>query len=484
MKSDKVLKNFIWRFLERCGAQVVTFVVSVVLARILDPEVYGTIALVTVIISILDVFVNSGFGNALIQKKDADNVDFSTVFYFNVFMCLVLYSILFLSAPLIASFYNIPELTNIVRVLGLTIVVSGVKNIQQAYVSKNMLFKKFFFSTLSGTIVSAIVGIIMAIKGFGVWALVAQHLTNLCIDTFILWITVKWRPIKAFSFFRLKSLFSYGWKLLIATLLDTVYNNLRQLIIGKKYTAEDLAFYNKGQTFPSLLVQNINSSINSVLLPALSEMQDKKESVKAMTRRAIKTSSFLIWPMMVGLGVCAEPLVRLILTDKWLTCVPYMRIFCFTYALYPIHTSNLNAIKAVGRSDIFLKLEIEKKVIGMIVLLSTMWFGVDVMAYSLLLTTIISSIINAHPNKELLNYGYLEQIKDIAPSMFLSFFMGAIVYCFTFLKINDFFVLLIQVPVGCIIYFLGAKILKFETYSYIINLAKNMFNKKLHKRTN
>ena len=276
MSSTNVITNFFWRFLERCGAQGVTFIVSIVLARLLDPTVYGTVALVTIFTTIMQVFVDSGMGNALIQKKDADDLDFSSVFYFNMAMCSALYLIMFFAAPLIASFYRMPELTAIVRVLSFVVVISGVKNVQQAYVSRHLMFKRFFFSTLGGTIGAAVIGIAMAYLGFGVWALVAQMLFNAAVDTTILWITVKWRPKKMFSFQRLKSLFSYGWKLLASSLIDTVYNDLRQLIIGKKYSSGDLAYYNQGKKFPQLIVTNINTSIDSVLLPTMSKAQDEQ----------------------------------------------------------------------------------------------------------------------------------------------------------------------------------------------------------------
>ena len=287
MSSTNVITNFFWRFLERCGAQGVTFIVSIVLARLLDPTVYGTVALVTIFTTIMQVFVDSGMGNALIQKKDADDLDFSSVFYFNMAMCSVLYLIMFFAAPFIASFYRMPELTAIVRVLSFVVVISGVKNVQQAYVSRHLMFKRFFFSTLGGTIGAAVIGIAMAYLGFGVWALVAQMLFNAAVDTTILWITVKWRPKKMFSFQRLKSLFSYGWKLLASSLIDTVYNDLRQLIIGKKYSSGDLAYYNQGKKFPQLIVTNINTSIDSVLLPTMSKAQDDMAAVRSMTRRGV-----------------------------------------------------------------------------------------------------------------------------------------------------------------------------------------------------
>ncbi len=352
--QKKVLSNFLWRFAERCGAQIIQFIVSLVLARILAPEAYGTIALVLVFEQILQVFVDSGLGNALIQKKDADDLDFSSVFWFNVVWCLVLYVIMFFCAPLIAWFYNDESLTSIVRVLCLMVVVSGLKNVQQAYVSRTMQFKRFFWATLGGTLISAVAGIGLALLGFGVWALVAQKLTNLIIDTTVLWFTVKWRPKWMFSFQRLKGLFSFGWKLLVSSLIDTLYRNLRQLIIGKFYTKEELAFYNQGDQFPKVIVTNINTSIDSVLLPTMSKAQDDPARVKQMTRRAIKTSTYIMAPLMMGLAFCADTVVRLILTDKWMPCVPFLQIFCITYMFYPIHTANLNAIKAMGRSDLFL----------------------------------------------------------------------------------------------------------------------------------
>lgn len=478
MNSTNVITNFFWRFLERCGAQGVTFIVSIVLARLLDPTVYGTVALVTIFTTIMQVFVDSGMGNALIQKKDADDLDFSSVFYFNMAMCSVLYLIMFFAAPFIASFYRMPELTAIVRVLSFVVVISGVKNVQQAYVSRHLMFKRFFFSTLGGTIGAAVIGIAMAYLGFGVWALVAQMLFNAAVDTTILWITVKWRPKKMFSFQRLKSLFSYGWKLLASSLIDTVYNDLRQLIIGKKYSSGDLAYYNQGKKFPQLIVTNINTSIDSVLLPTMSKAQDDMAAVRSMTRRAIKTSTFLMMPAMIGLAVCAEPLVQLILTEKWLPCVLFLRIFCITYAFYPIHTANLNAIKAMGRSDLFLKLEIIKKTVGIIAILITMWISVQAMAYSFLVTTILNQIINSWPNKKLLNYSYLEQVKDMMPQILLSLGMGAAIYAVSFLHLSASLTLLIQILLGVLVYWSGSKVFHVESYTYIIEMVKNFKKRK------
>lgn len=449
---QKVFSNLIWRFMERFGSQAVSFVVSIVLARLLEPELYGSVALVLVITSILQVFVDSGMATALIQKKDTDDLDFSSVFYFNLAFCLLLYTGLFLAAPLLSRAYGDSSLVPVIRVLGLTIVVSGVKNVQQAYVSKTMQFRRFFFATLGGTIFSAAVGISMAYLGYGIWALVMQQLLNAAVNTAILWLTVGWKPRRCFSLRRLKVLVAYGWKILVSALLDTAYLKLYQLVVGLKYTSADLAFYNKGDQYPNLLVENINSSIDSVLLPVLSAEQDEREQVREMTRRAVKTSTYLMFPMMAGLAVCAEPFVRLLLTEKWLPSVPYMQVFCLMYAFYPLHTANLNAVKAMGRSDIFLKLEILKKLISTVLLVASVNLGVYAIALSQLLSCLMAAVINAWPNRRLLGYSFLSQLRDVLPALLLSGIMGGAVWCLSLTDLPDLPLLIVQVAAGAAIY--------------------------------
>lgn len=471
-KNKLVITSFFWKFAEKSGAQIVQAVVSIVLARILMPEVYGVVALVAVLVNILNVFVDSGLGNALIQKKNTDDVDFSTVFYFNMVICLLLYSVLFLSAPAIAHFYENSQLCSIVRVLGLVIIISGIKNIQQAYVAKNMIFKKFFIATLGGTITSAFVGIGMAYCGFGAWALVVQTLTNLGLDTLILWITVKWRPKLVFSIKRLMELLAFGWKLLASSLLDAVYNNLRQLIIGKLYSSTDLAYYNRGKQFPEMITTSIHSSIDSVLLPVMAQEQDNRTIIKGMMRRAIKTSIYVMAPMMMGLAAIAEPLISFLLTDKWLDSAFFMKVFCITYMFYPVHSSNLNAIKSLGRSDIFLKLEIEKKILGLFLLMISIPYGVKAIAYSIIIGDLISQIINAHPNKKLLEYGYLQQMRDILPNIIMAVVMAVIISTVHLLNLSYFVTLLVQVSLGVLIYVLESIIFKDETFYYLLNFIK------------
>lgn len=473
----KAVSNMLWRFAERSGAQLVAFVVSIILARFLEPKAYGTVALLTVFTTILNVFVDSGLGNALIQKKNADDLDFSTVFIFNMGVCLILYVGLFLASPLIAGFYGDPSLTAMMRVLGLTLVISGVKNIQQAYVSRNLLFKKFFCSTLGGTITAAVVGIWMAYRGYGAWAIVAQQVINTFIDTVILYITVNWKPHMQFSWERFKGLFSYGWKLLASALLDTIYTNIRQLIIGKKYSSSDLAFYNQGDKYPSTIVGNINSAIDSVLLPVMSSVQEDKQRMKEMTRRAIKTSTYIMAPIMMGVAFTAKPLVGVLLTDKWLGVVPYLQIFCVSYMFYPIHTANLNAIKALGRSDMYLKLEIIKKLIATITIVIALLYGPMAMAYSMLVTSFISQVINSSPNKKLMNYGYLEQLKDIAPGILLAVFMGICTLTARLLGFGNGATLGLQILIGVAVYVRGSVVLKIENLQFILEIMRDKLKK-------
>lgn len=475
--KNQATSGLLWTFLERFGAQCVTLIVSIILARLLDPVVFGTVAIVTVFMEILNVFIDSGLGNALIQKKDADDIDFSSVFYFNIFMCIALYLVLFFLAPLISRFYGMAELTDIIRVMGLSLIVSGVRNIQRAFVSRKLQFKRFFFATIGGTLGAAVLGIWMAYRGFGVWALVAQGLFNNVVGTVILWLTVKWRPKRVFSFTRFRGLFSFGWKLLVSDLINTIYNNLRQLIIGKMYTTQSLAMYNRGYMIPNVFVININSAIDSVLFPVMSSAQDDVNVVRAMTRRSIRISSYIMWPVMMGIAACSTPLVSILLTDKWLPCVPFLIIFCISYAFLPLQTANLNAIKALGRSEIYLKLEIIKKIVGFAILAATMWFGPLVMAASNLLFAVINYLINAFPNRKLLNYSYGQQIMDAAPPMLLSAFMFGIVYCVRFLELSNWLTLIIQIPLGVLIYVGGTKLFKLDSFDYILGTVKGLIRK-------
>ena len=480
--KSSVITSLIWKFLERIGTQGVQFVVAIVLARLLAPADFGLIALVTVFIAIANVFVQSGLNTALIQKKNADNLDFSTVFYASLAIAALLYGVLFVCAPLIADFYNgQTKLIPVVRVLGLMLLLGAVSSVQEAYVARNMMFKKLFYRSVGAIIPSGIFGVTLAYLGFGIWALVGQQLMNSSLMCIIMLFTVKWRPQLFFSFERFKGLFSFGWKLLCSALLDTLYRNIRELVIGKLFTPADLGFYNRGDHFPKIIIANINSSIQSVLLPSLSSVQDDRVRLKQLARRSIKTSAFLILPMMAGLAAVAEPLTLVLLGEKWLPAVPFIQICCFSYVFWPIHTTNLSAINAVGRSDVFLKIEIIKKMYGLAILAFAIWlFRSPIgIAMSAAVTAPLGSFVNAYPNKKLLNYGFGEQMKDFLPSFVLAVVMGAVVYALSYaLDIHPLLQLLVLAIVGMCFYLGVAKLLKFECFEYIVKTIKESRGKK------
>ena len=477
-RKTKVVSNLLWRFFERFGYQAVNIVVGIILARKLGPGPAGDIAVVLAVVNILRVFADSGMANALIQKKDPDDLDFSSVFFFNLGFSLLLYGLLFMTAPRIAAYYGNNGYIPILRVLGLLVIVSGLYNVQQAYVAKTLQFKRFFFATLGGTLFSCVLSLCMAYRGYGIWSLVALQLSGFTVNTIILWFTVDWRPKRIFSLVRLKSLLSYGWKLLAASFLDTLYLQIYPLIIGKLHDRSELGQFDKGRNWPDQVTQSINASIDGVLLPVLSAEQDNKQQVREMTRRAIKTSTYVMMPLMAGLAVCAEPLVHLLLGEEWMPCVPYMRVFCVIYAFYPLHTANLNAIKAVGRSDVFLKLELIKKGLETAILLFTVRFGIMAMALGLLASSVLAQAINAWPNRKLLDYPYLQQVGDMLPAILLSAGMAAAVWTVTLPGLGDIPTLLVQIPLGVGIYVLVSWALKLDSFRFILDILKRFLARK------
>jgi teichuronic acid exporter len=473
--KTSVLSSLFWKSLERGGASGIQFIVQIILARLLLPEDYGIIALIVVFISISQTFVQRGLGTALIQKKEVTDVDYSSVFYLTLVVALVFYGILFLAAPFIATFYNQPLITPVLRVLGLTLFFGAVNTIQNAVIARNFQFRKLFISSLGAVLLSGVVGIAMAYTGYGVWALVGQQLTSIIALCAIMWFTVKWRPKLLFSLARVKELFSFGWKLLISGLIDVTYNNLSSLVIGKLYPASMLGYYTKGREFPNMLVSNINSSIQAVMFPVYAKCQDNRPLVKQIMRRALVTSSFLVFPAMAGLAAVAEPLIELLLTEKWLIAVPFLQIFCAVYALWPIHTANLQAINALGRSDIFLKLEILKKIVGLSMLSVTIPIGIYAMALGMIVTGIIGTLINSYPNKLLLGYSFTEQWRDLMPALILSLIMCGVTYSVLFLGLSAWATLILQIGVGVVVYTGLAWVLKLESLTYVMNMVTEYF---------
>lgn len=484
MKENKQTGNSIfagifWKLGERTLAQLISFVVSIVLARILMPEDYGTVALVTIFITLADVCVTSGFGTSLIQKSDADELDYSTIFYCGLAVAVGMYCIIYFAAPLIAGFYDMPILISILRVFGLRIPIGAYNSVQHAYVSRHMIFKKFFFSTLIGTILSAFIGIAMAIYGFGVWALVAQYMSNTIVDSIVLSFSVKWRPKLMFSWDRARALMSYGWKVLAADLIGTFFDQLRSLIIGKKYVSADLAFYNKGQQIPNLVSSNLTNSVMTVLFPAMANCESNIANVKEMTRKAIKVLSYLVMPMMAFLGVIAEPLTIILLTEKWKASVPFMQIICVGSAFGIIGGVSLQTMKAIGRSDKLLKLELYKKPVYLLLLVAGAMINPIAIAVTLTLYNIYGTIVNYRAVGKLIGYSVKEQLDDMKASCALAVVVivgGSVVLGFRF---TSYVTILLQIVICGGIYIGLSKI--FHVYGYIYIRDYILRNIKEHK---
>lgn len=478
--KQKVMKGLFWKLLENGGAQGVQFVIAIILARLLTPAEYGVVGIIAIFIAIANVFVQSGFSTALIQKRHADEVDFSSVCYFELGMALVMYGILYVAAPSIASFYRIAQLEPIVRILGFVLFPGAVISVQTAYVSRNMEFKGLFYSTLAASVLSGFISIAMASAGWGVWAMVGQQLSYYIALMTVLFFTVSWKPQACFAMSRVGGMFAFGWKLLCASLLDTVFNNLYGLLIGKIYNEELLGSYNRGEQFPKLIASNLGAAIQAVLLPAFATKQDDKEAVRQMVRRAIRLSSFAVIPMLLGLFGVADTLVLALLGEKWMICVPFLRIMCISYCFWPIHITNLQAINAVGRSDIFLKLEVVKKLLSVLALVIGMQFNVYIMVCLKAFQDFLCTFINAAPNRRLLGYSIFHQWMDVMPSAALSAVMcGAVMALGIWLPAMSVWLkLAIQILCGMAVYVALAWICKLESFCYLSGMAKNWFAKR------
>lgn len=480
MRSEKksFFSGFFWKFNEQIAAQLVSFVVSIVLARILSPEDYGMVSLVNVFIVIANVFVTSGFSAALIQKKNATEIDFSTIFHISFIFSLVIYGIIYLCAPLIGDFYKNVKLIPVVRVFALQLPLSSFNSIQQAYVSRHMAFRKIFVSTTVATVLSGIIGILLAYEGWGVWALVAQTIMSTVFQTIVLFFEIPWKPKLEFSMVSARELIGYGWKIFGASFLGTFFNELRSLIIGRFYSAADLAYYNRGARMPDLLANNIDNTVTSVLFPVLSNHSDDYKKLKSMTRRSIKTTTYIIMPLMLGLAVVAEPLTRILLTDKWLPSVPFMQCLCISGAFGSISNANMQVIKASGRSDILLKLELVKKPLYLIFLLASIKINVFAVAASMAIYNVVGMLINTIPNKRLINYSTLEQFKDISPALLLSIGMAIVIYPAKFLSLNVFLELILEVIIGGTVYIGGSYIFKLEPFFYLLDYLKQLIQER------
>lgn len=477
--NDQIRKGLLWKLLERFGVSGVQFVLQIVLARLLDPEHYGVLSIMVIFTTLANVFIQNGFNTALIQGRDVTEEDYSSVFWVSLAIAAVLYGVIFLAAPLIAAFYAMPDLVLPLRVLALMLFPGALNSVQLAKVSREMDFKQVFYSNIGGILISGVVGIAIALLGGGLWALVAQTMLNVTVACLVMLFTVKWRPRLVCNVKRVAKLFRFGWKLLVSALLDTLYMDLRSLVIGKKYDSSTLGYYNRGKQFPQFLINAINGAVQSVLLPAMSAEQDDRAKVKSMMRNSIMLSSYIIFPMMAGLAGVSTPLVRLLLTDKWLSCVPYMQIYCFSLAFYPVHSSNLQAINAMGRSDVFLKLEVIKKIIGLSLLgIAVTCFDSPIaIAMSGVFSTVINCFVNAYPNKKLVDYSGVDQLRDILPSFFAAILMLVGILAVERLGFGTAQTLIIQVIFGACLYIFVSHVMRLTPYRLLLGMLQRRYDR-------
>lgn len=473
--KSQMTSGMIWKFAERFAAQGVSFVVSMVLARILMPEDYGAVAIINIFISIADVFLSSGLNTSLIQKRDADDLDFSTIFYLNLGLSLALYLVLFGTAPFIAQAYDMPILKSTIRVFALRIPVSAFQVIQVAYISKKMQFKKFFFATITGTILSAVVGIAMAIKGMGVWALIGQYLTNTVIDTMMLWATVKWIPKKMFSIKAAVPLIKYSWKVMMTDLLGTLCNNLGDFIIGAKYNSANLAYYTKGKQLPQLFRTNIYTTLISVLFPGIAAVNDNMITVKKITRKSVRIMAYIVFPISLGLMAAGDTIIEVLFTEKWLPMLPYVYVMCVETIISVPATIALQPIKAVGRSDLMLKSEIIKKIFFMISTVVAMNYGVFAIALTVPANTLLDLTINTIINKKNINYSIFEELSDCFTAFTLSLMMAAIVVFIGKIELNIYVKVVIQILTGVLSYAGVSYLTKNKEFIYILNVGIKHF---------
>lgn len=475
--SSKAKGGFIWKFLEKFVSTGVQFILGIVIARIISPDEYGIVGELMIFTQICDVIILQGLTSALIQKKNADQVDFSSVFFANLVVSLGLYLILVLSSPLMVTYFKEPVLKEMMPVFGLVVIVGAFGAVPNAVLSRDLDFKKSFFRNLSNYGVQAVVGIACALNGFGAWSVLWSKLSGTLVGVIVLMITVGWKPSKTFSFERIKGLFSYGSKVLVSNLLNTLFNNIQPLIVGGVFSSDMLGHYQRGQQMPSAVMSAVDGSLSEVLFPTLSNVQDQKERLKGMMRRSMTVSMYLVFPFLLGLIAVAKPVVRVLLTDKWLPCVPFMQLTCIVCMFWPLN-ARTQALNALGKSNVTMRVSIISKTLTIIMVLASIRISIYAMMISSIIASAITFWITSYYVNKYIGYTLPEVLKDIAIPLSLSAVMAGIVYCVGFLGLSDILTLLIQVPLGVAVYLIASKLFHVESFEYIISMAKGLLKRK------
>lgn len=475
--KQKTVSGLIWSFVDSMAGQVIAFIVGIILARLLSPREFGLIGMITVFIAVSESFINSGFSSALIRKKDCTNTDFSTVFYFNLAAGILFFILLYLSAPAISSFFDEPELTSIIQVMGVILIIDSLTIIQRTILTKRIDFKLQARISVIASIGSGIVAIAMAFNGFGVWALVAQRIIKQGLNSLFLWIWNRWKPLLVFSTKSFKELFGFGSKLLMSGLIDTIYRNVYYLIIGKLFSAQELGYYSRADSFKNLPSQNINNIVSRVSYPILSTLQDDIPRLRNNYQKLIRSVMFITFILMLGMAAVAEPMIHTLIGAKWEPAIIYLQMLCFVGMMYPLHALNLNMLQVQGRSDLFLKLEIIKKIIAIPTIVIGIYFGIKMMIVGMMVNTLIAYYLNSYWSGRFIGYSFMQQVKDILPSFFLALIMGVSVFIVgEILPFSYLVKLIVQVLFGAIFVFGFCEITNFRDYIF----AKELVLEKIH----
>jgi teichuronic acid exporter len=476
MDKGKVVSSLAFKFIERLAVKGIGLVISVLLARLLSPDDFGVVAIMTVFINLSQTLIQSGLNSALVQNKDVTDDDYSTVFYITFSLAVVFIVLLTVFAPLIGRYYENDTLVMPLRIYSLTLVFGAFNSVQVAKMQRNMRFKSMMLCTLSATIISGVIGVVLAYMNAGIWALITYYAAHVIVTSIAMLFVERWLPRKVFSVERAKVLFSFGWKMLVSSVLCSIYNDLRSLIIGKKFSTGDLGYYNRGQQFPNIISNTLDNSIQSVMFPTLASAQESPEKMKAMLRRSMSTGALIILPVMAGLAVIAEPFVRLLLTEKWLPCVVFMQLICIAEANIPFASSNLIAIKAMGRSDIYMKLEVIRRIAMLVVLAITVFcfHSVYAIAVGYLISAWLDVVIIALPMKRILNYSIIEQFTDNWKTFVATAVMGVVVILMGHIAINYILLMVAQIICGGIVYIFLCHALKIESYQYALQMVQKL----------
>lgn len=468
----KTVKGTLWSVLERFSVQSVNFVVMIIMARILTKADYGLIGMLAIFIEVSQSLVDSGFSQALVRKQDRTDTDNSTAFYFNIAVGGILYLALFLSAPVIADFYDQPQLTLLTRVVGINILINSFVVVQRALLLARLDFKTQAKASFAASVVAGVAGIAMAYSGFGVWAIVWYQIANHFINVVLLWIVTRWRPLLTFSTSSFRTLFSFGSKLALSGLIDTFYRNLFTLVIGKRFSAAEVGVYTRASQFGSYLSSNVSGVLQRVSYPVLCTIQDDDNAVREAYRKFLRISAFIIFPLMTGLAGVASPLVLILLTDEWMQVIPLLQVLCLALMWYPVHAINLNLLQVKGRSDLFLRLEVIKKIIGVSLLFAALPFGVIAICWSQVASSLISLAINTYYTGRLIDLGFFRQMRELLPALLYSLSMGLCVLGVVSLFSSLWLQLCCGIAAGLVMFFGMAKLTGSADLKEVLSLLK------------